>query len=390
MCAGVHVNILLLKSRDWAPRAPLDFLLKENDFLEDFPKATWMAENWVVWGFQTQRCSLLNGRIPQPPLQTAVAPALPPHIGARDLLLIISDKVSSSSLLPNSRIFFPVHIRFLLHYRQSYFELVLEKLRYGLNGTRGFPLDLSGSYLSDLFISAVDYISCIRSGKLVKLCRSPILKTWKLFVFNISLTYSVAEQLDYHKSQLLLGHHAPGLNALPLEGMKHGMELKLFPWAAEFSLSTYLLFFFVHRWIVCLRWEVESEILKYHYNGTGTALYLSDTICWPASSNLLCDYVSSVGICLEKQSGWKRIAEESFSEQMLTELLRANPRTIVFDGFVSKPGNLQNWLQPGKEEDCYKTHLGNVFALHYTVCRQWLSSALEKAPDQNTKYCVMS
>lgn len=139
------------------------------------------------------------------------------------------------------------------------------------------------------------------------------------------------------------------------------MEFKLFPWAAEFSLSAYLLFFFVHKWIVCLRWEVESE---YHYNGTGTALYLSDTICWPASSNLLCDYVSSVGICLEKQSGWKRIAEESLSEQMLTKLLRGNPRTIIFDGFVSKPGNLQNWLQPGKEEDCYKTHLGNVFALH--------------------------
>lgn len=168
------------------------------------------------------------------------------------------------------------------------------------------------------------------------------------------------------------------------------MEFKLFPWAAESSLSSYLLFFFVHEWIVCLRLEVESEILKYHYSGAGTALYLSDTICWPASSSLLCDYISSVGICLEKQSGWKRIAEESLSEQMLTELLRGNPRTIIFDGFVSKPGNLQNWLQPGKEEDCYKTHSGNVFALHYAVCRQRLSSALEKTPGQNTKYCVVS
>lgn len=68
VCAGVHVNIKSLKSRGWAPAAPLNFLLKETDFLEGFPKATRMAESWFAWGFQTWHCSLLNGRIqPQPP-----------------------------------------------------------------------------------------------------------------------------------------------------------------------------------------------------------------------------------------------------------------------------------------------------------------------------------
>lgn len=51
-----------------------------------------------------------------------------------------------------------------------------------------------------------------------------------------------------------------------------------------------------------------------------------------------------VGICLEKQSEWKRIAEESLSEQALKELLRGNARTAVFDDFVSKAANLQNRL----------------------------------------------
>lgn len=28
--------------------------------------------------------------------------------------------------------------------------------------------------------------------------------------------------------------------------------------------------------------------MKYHYDGAGTVLYLSDTICWPASSSVYC------------------------------------------------------------------------------------------------------
>lgn len=48
--------------------------------------------------------------------------------------------------------------------------------------------------------------------------------------------------------------------------------------------------------------EIEPEILKHHYSGAGTALYLNYTICWPASSGVYCVTTSAQQECVWKNS----------------------------------------------------------------------------------------
>lgn len=67
--------------------------------------------------------------------------------------------------------------------------------------------------------------------------------------------------------------------------MEHGIKCILFPQAAEVSLTPFFVF------PLCTQMNGISRgtrDMKYHYDGAGTVLYLSDTICWPASSSVYC------------------------------------------------------------------------------------------------------